>query len=338
MANSNRLAKRYLDHLITDSDELYEQGFAALLRYLDANAPLAKRIGYSVSPKQDCVRFGQTPLLHFHSSAFTKVTFSNKSGEYKLKNSYWGLFGINGPLPLHLTEYAIERNYRLKDKTLTEFLDVFHHRFISLFYRAWADAQPTVSHDRPEHDIFKQRLTAFSGETNKVEDVFQQNNNVHEYLSGLYSQKNRSATTLSQVLSAYLSHEVSIEEFQGAWYELQSHEKTQLMKSNTKLGIDSILGERTFQRTFNFAINIGPITCSQYIDLLNNKQRIKTVIQLSQKAVGQEFQFSINIILQAYQTQTSQLGSAKLGINSWCQAESSHLTQHDPILVYKKAC
>lgn len=53
MANSNRLAKRYLEHLTTHSDELYEQGFAPLLRYIDANAPLASRIGYSVSPKQD---------------------------------------------------------------------------------------------------------------------------------------------------------------------------------------------------------------------------------------------------------------------------------------------
>ena len=338
MANSNRLAKRYLDHLTTDSDELYQQGFAPLLRYLDANAPLASRIGYSVSPKQDCVRFGQTPLLHFHSSAFTQVTFSNNSGEYKLKNSYLGLFGINGALPIHLTEYAIERNYRLKDKTLTEFLDIFHHRFISLFYRAWADAQPTVIHDRPQHDTFKQRLSAFSGDTNKVEDVFQQNNNVHEYLSGLYSQKNRSATTLSQVLSSYLSLEVSIEEFQGAWYELQPNEKTSLMKSNNKLGIDTILGGRTYQRSFNFGINIGPVTYPQYIDLLNNKQRINTVIELTQKAVGQEFQFSINIILQSHQTKMSQLGSAKLGINSWCQDKSSHLAQHDPILVYTKAC
>ena len=338
MANSNRLAKRYLDHLTTDSDELYKQGFAPLLRYLDANAPLASRIGYSVSPKQDCVRFGQTPLLHFHSSAFTQISFNNKSGEYKLKNSYWGLFGINGPLPTHLTEYAIERNYRLKDKTLTEFLDVFHHRFISLFYRAWADAQPTVSHDRPEHDSFKKRLTALSGETNDLEDVFQPNNNIHEYLAGLYSQKNRSATTLSQILSAFLSLEVAIEEFQGTWHKLQPHEKTKLMQSNSTLGIDCILGERTYQRTFNFAINIGPVAYPEYIDLLNNKQRLKTVIELTQKAVGQEFQFSINIILQAYQTQTSQLGSAKLGINSWCQDKSSHLAQHDPILVYKKAC
>ena len=215
MANSNRLAKRYLEDLSKDPDELYRQDFAPLLRYLDANAPLAARIGYSVSPKQDCVRFGQTPMLHFHSSAFTEVRFGTVNGDYKLKNSYWGMFGINGALPNHLTEYAIERNYRLKDKTFAEFLDVFHHRFISLFYRAWADAEPTVSHDRPEHDSFSKRLNTFSGETHVQQNAFNQNQNIHQYLAGLFSHKNRSSKVLSQLLSESLQLEVSISRVSG---------------------------------------------------------------------------------------------------------------------------
>jgi len=338
MANSNRLAKRYLGDLASDPDTLYKQGFAPLLRYLDANAPLAKRIGYSVSPKQDFVRFGQTPLLHFHSSAFTKVTFDDKSGDYKLKNSYWGMLGINGPLPSHLTEYAIERNYRLKDNTFTEFLDIFNHRFISLFYRAWADAQPTVSHDRPDHDNFKQRLSAFSGETNTCQDTFKQSKNIHQYLAGLFSQKNRSAKTLAQLLTEYLHLDVNIEEFQGRWYDLQQSEQTQLGLNNANLGVSSLIGTRTYQRNFSFSINIGPVDYQQYISLLNNKHGLDTIIELTQKAVGQEYEFSINIVLKEQQTQACQLGSTKLGINSWCQNKLSHLTQCDPIVVFKKAC
>lgn len=338
MANSNRLAKRYLEDLSKNSDELYQQGFAPLLRYLDANAPLAERIGYSISPKQDFVRFGQTPLLHFYSSAFTNVKFDNNSGDYKLKNSYWGMLGINGPLPSHLTEYAIERNYRLKDNTFTEFLDVFNHRFISLFYRAWADAEPTVSHDREDQDNFKKRLSAISGESTAISDVFNQNKNIHQYLSGLYSQKNRSAKTLGQLLSEYLKLDVSIDEFQGCWYELQKNEQTKLGCLNATLGVDSIIGSKTYQRSFNFSINVGPVSYLEYIRLLNNEHQLRTIVELSQKSVGQEYEFTINILLKAQQTKACQLGSAKLGINSWCQDKSSHLAQLDPILVYRKAC
>ena len=83
---------------------------------------------------------------------------------------------------------------------------------------------------------------------------------------------------------------------------------------------------------------MGPVSYSEYIRLLNNKQRLDSIVELTQKSVGQEYEFSINIILKAQQSQPSQLGSAKLGINSWCQDKSSHLAQQDPILVYKKAC
>ena len=60
----------------------------------------------------------------------------------------------NGPLPMHLTEYARERLHHAGDPTLRRFLDIFHHRFLALFYRAWAQAQPHVNLDRPEDDRF----------------------------------------------------------------------------------------------------------------------------------------------------------------------------------------
>ena len=66
----------------------------------------------------------------------------------------FGLFGPNGPLPIHLTEYARERLQHGGDATLCRFLDVFHHRFLALFYKAWAQAQPHVNRDRPAQDRF----------------------------------------------------------------------------------------------------------------------------------------------------------------------------------------
>lgn len=336
MANQNRLAKSYLAELIEDDENLHKQGFSPLIRYLEANAPLSARVGYSISPKQDFARFGQAPLLHFFPAAFKEVKRGKNTGNLKLKNSYWGMLGINGPLPHHLTEYALERNFRHQDDTFNEFLDVFNHRFISLFYRAWADAEPTVSHDRPEQDRFLQNLASFAGQTNTQSHTFDKQQ-TNPYLAGLLSQKNSSATTLAQVLSEHLQLAVTISEFEGRWYPLEAAEQTQLGQKNCQLGSSALIGNRTFQRCFNFAINIGPVDYDDYISLINNKQQLQNITHLTHQVVGQEYEFTIRIQLKPQQTKACRLGSAKLGINSWSQSKLGHLQQCDPITVYQVA-
>ena len=67
---------------------------------------------------------------------------------------FFGLFGPQGPLPIHLTEYVRERIRNHGDFTLLRFLDIFHHRMTAFFYRAWARVRPTVSFDQPSSDRF----------------------------------------------------------------------------------------------------------------------------------------------------------------------------------------
>ncbi len=338
MANTNRLTKRYLEHLANDKDELYQQGLEPLLRYFDANAPLCKRIGYSTSPKQDAFRLGQTPLLHFHSSAFTDVKFNEVTKNYKVKNSYLGLFGINGSLPTHLTEYAVERKYRHKDDTLAEFIDIFHHRFLSLFYRAWADAQPHVSHDLPETDFFKKRLSVFYGETDKSNQAFFQSNDVSPFLAGLLSQKNRSAATLTQMISEYIKHPVTINEFEGEWYELSKNEQTSLGRNNASLGLNSIAGSKVYQRGFNFSVSIGPLDYQQYSELLNNPEHFRMIKKLVIGMVGAEYSFAIKLVLKPQQQQQCYLGKAKLGVNSWSISSRCERLPTKSEVAYQRAC
>ena len=93
-------------------------------------------------------RAGSRPVVR--AGAARVVRAGRTARPPRLQVRLFGLLGPNGPLPLHLTEYARERLRHAGDPTLSRFLDLFHHRFLALFYRAWAQAQPTVNHDRPE--------------------------------------------------------------------------------------------------------------------------------------------------------------------------------------------
>jgi len=129
-------------------------GFCHTLRRLDCLQPDRPRIGATARPADDPIRLGQQPSLRFAPSELAALEPPGKGRAPRLQVYFLGLLGPNGPLPLHLTEYARDRRRNSGDRTFTRFLDSFHHRMLSLLYRAWAQAQPAVGFDRPEQDRF----------------------------------------------------------------------------------------------------------------------------------------------------------------------------------------
>ena len=141
----------------------YRFDFFQVVRYLERVNKDKPRIGRSARPVDDAIRFGQDPSLGFAPSAVASYTPAKNGRPAKLNGHFFGLLGPNGPLPTHLTEYAYGRLHNDHDDTFAAFLDVFHHRMISLFYRAWANSRPAVSFDRPDADWFGAQLGAVLG-------------------------------------------------------------------------------------------------------------------------------------------------------------------------------
>ncbi|MCK7582600.1 MAG: type VI secretion system baseplate subunit TssG [Chromatiales bacterium] len=112
------------------------------------HAPCARRTSRSGSAQEPSLAFAPATLSAFGPGSEGRPPRLSSSASS-------GCSGPNGPLPLHLTEYARERHRcNAGDRTFARFLDIFHHRLLALFYRAWAQAQPTVSLDRPRDDRF----------------------------------------------------------------------------------------------------------------------------------------------------------------------------------------
>jgi type VI secretion system protein ImpH len=126
--------------------------YFAVLRHLERTSADKPRIGDSAASRDEIVRLGQDPFMDFSASNLTRV--EQRDGEaVRIFVRYLGLLGPQGALPLATTEEAY--HYVLgRDDAFPRFLDVFNHRFIQLFFRAWADARPIAQHDRPEADRF----------------------------------------------------------------------------------------------------------------------------------------------------------------------------------------
>jgi type VI secretion system protein ImpH len=140
-----------------------EFDFFLAVRLLESQRPDLPRVGFSVSPSEDPVRFWQNPSLRFAPSTVDSVRAGDSEKVPRMAVNFFGLFGPNAPLPPHITEYVLERELHHHDPTITAFFNLFHHRLISLFYRAWASAQKAVDLDRPRDQRYASYIGSLFG-------------------------------------------------------------------------------------------------------------------------------------------------------------------------------
>jgi type VI secretion system protein ImpH len=246
----------------------YRFDFYQTLRRLECLHDGKPRWGEALRPVDEPVRLGQEPDLSFAPAPLASFEAAN-GGPPRLQVRLFGLFGPNGPLPLHVTEYARER-LRLKgDPTLSRFLDVFHHRFLALFYRAWAQAQPHVSRDRPNADRFTVYVGSFLGmASNASRDRDATPDLAKMFHVGALIRQVRNAEGLVHILQHFFKVPVGIEEFVGHWLPLGPRERTYLGRDGATLGAGSALGAGVWDRQHKFRIRLGPLTLKEYESFL----------------------------------------------------------------------
>jgi len=246
----------------------YRYDFYQTLRHLECLYDGKPRWGQALRPVDEAVRLGQDPDLSFAPAPL--ASFEARDGQTpRLQVRLFGLFGPNGALPFHLTEYAHERLTHSGDATFSRFLDIFHHRFLALFYRAWAQAQPHVNRDRPRDDRFTTYIGALFGMSSPA---FRDRDRVPDlarfFHVGALIRQVRNAEGLTRILQHFFRVPVQIEEFVGHWLLLGANERTYLTPGGAALGSGAVLGSRVWDRQHKFRIRLGPLTLKQYESFL----------------------------------------------------------------------
>jgi type VI secretion system protein ImpH len=310
-----------VDQLLAElTEHPFAFGFYQALRRLQA-LDSSSNLGRSVRPRDDRIRLQQEPDLRFSPSAIRSFVPPNADEPGKLTVDFLGLFGPNGPLPLHLTEYARERLTQHKDPTLTAFLNIFHHRLLSLFYRAWAVHQKSVDLDRPAGRKIANYIGSFIGigspalaQRDDVDDA------ATLYFSGRLSAQTRNAEGLSAILNEYFGIPVTLEPFTGQWITVPEADACRLGESPAtgQIGSTVIVGSRVWQVQTKFRLRFGPMTLAELQRMLpihGSFKRLKTWIR---NYCGDELFWDVRYVLLASEVPTTQLGhGGYLGWTSW---------------------
>ena len=304
--------------------------FFQAVRLLENAHPDKPRVGASLRPRDDAVRFGQDPSLAFEPTAVRGFTPANARVRARLAVNFIGLLGPNGPLPLHLTEYARDRARNQGDPTMAAFLDVFHHRIISLFYRARATAEPAISLDRPELDRFADYVGSLFGIGSPAlhgRDEIGDFAKLH--FAGLMANQRRPAAGLVTILRAYFRVPVEVEQFVGHWMRIPLDGQTRIgvIDRGNRLGTSAILGRKVWDCQHKFRLVIGPLDYEDYQRMLPGGASMQRLLAWVRNYAGLVLDWDVRLILKQEQVPRLALGGRRLG---WTTYLASAPARRDP--------
>ncbi len=307
--------------------------FYRAVRALEAEHRDLPRVGASIRLPDDFLRFCQNPSLAFAPSTLENV--QEISGVLRLFVNFLGMFGPNGPLPQHLTDFARDRQRNMHDPTFARFVDIFHHRMISFFYRAWASNQKSADFDRPENARFADYFGSFFGigspslhHRDSVPDV------AKIFFSGHLSAQPKNAEGLGKILLDYFRIPTRIEEFAGCWMRIPYEDQCRLGESSATgtLGLTALVGERKYESQLKFRIRMGPMKLTDLLRLMPNGANFKRLKDWVLNYVNLEFFWDLQCVVQADEVPGTCLGiGAPLGWATWLKSKPFSRDAEDPI-------
>ena len=317
MATKSGSAPQHLSYLAKAAQEAKRYGVFPVLRAAEARAPDLPRIGTARLPAQNVVDLTQTPAVAYPASTLDSIEIK---GTRASVNGYWfGLTGPMGPLPLHLTEFALNERRAGAKRPFGRFLDMLAGRMLQFFYRAWADSQPAAQADRPDDDRFAGYLAALSGAAENVpaNPAFSKLGRLH-YASLFAS--HRSAAGIQDALTHLLRTPVRLVEFLPRWRDIEPPDRSRLGAPGgfNGLGLDTVTGSSVRGVTDAYRVVVRARTFAEYESFLPTGDRFKVAAEALDAFTPSHLEWELEIELDEQEAKPARLdGRTRMGWTSW---------------------
>ncbi|OLE51440.1 MAG: hypothetical protein AUG51_23390 [Acidobacteria bacterium 13_1_20CM_3_53_8] len=309
-------------------DEPYRFDFFQAVRLLERIDPRRLPIGHEGDALREAVRFRTRQTLSFPASEIHQLTRNGtdeKDEPPEMMVAFMGATGPLGVLPHQYTELLMERA-RYNDTAFWSFLDIFNHRMISLFYRAWEKHHFPIAYERGVVDQFTAYLFDIVGMgTRGLRGRLSVEDQASVFYGGLIAQRPHSASAIESILSDYFGAPARLDQFAGQWLDLGDN-VTQLGSANSGLGLTTIAGARVWEDQSKFRIKFGPLKFNEFQDFVPSGSAFKPATELARLLVGLEFDFDMQLVLKAAEVpacvmRTTDGSGPRLGWTSWLKTE-----------------
>lgn len=306
------------------------------------------QIGGDARPIQEPVRFRAAAGMGFPSVELVEASLKGL-GEAELTVAFMGLTGPSGVLPDHYSDLVVQRR-RARDPALADFLDLFNHRAISLFYRAWAKPRLPVRFQearRPLDDPFSRALAAVIGlGLNAQRPRASLGDGGLLGLAGSLGRRVRTPGAVRRLIASLLDLPVEVREFHGRWIDIALADRTRLAaprpgeRSFSGLGVDAVAGSQVWDVQSRFRVRLGPMGLDDFKSFFRPDGPRALLEQVVREAVGPAIDFDLQLVLRHEETPPLGLDHADspalLGQTTWLGAGPVKRDRDEAVLASRR--
>ncbi|MCP3950909.1 MAG: type VI secretion system baseplate subunit TssG [Desulfobacterales bacterium] len=304
-------------------DKGYSFNFFQAVKLLEILYPEQNSVGAHSEPAREPVRFTSRVSLEFPAGDINQIAAPDGEGDpADMAVNIMGLAGALGPLPTAYTELILER-VRKKDTALRDFLDIFNHRLISMFYRVRKISRIGFDFNSPQRSNVARYLYSLMGlGTAGLQQRMHVPDRALLFYTAHFARQGRSMVGLESLLCDYFGVTVKGRQFKGQYHRIADDQITMIGISgqNQILGDTATIGTRVWDQQGKFELHVGPLTAEELLVFLPDGTAFAPLCELTRFYVGNELDFKIILIAQKGDIPTPRLGGTfnpRLGWTSW---------------------
>ncbi len=319
-------------------------GFFPLVAFLERLTEGTQPIGGEGPAIDEGVRFRHDPSMTFSASDVSALRLvprtaaeagTGRGPYFEVTSTFLGLTGSVTPLPFYVAE-EIAREYHDEPEgsARRDFLDLFHHRLLSIFFRIRARYRLTGGADGAGMDRWSRRVLALSGLSGTEKRTHLEQWRLLR-LAPLLAGRARSARGLEVFMADVLGEHIGgarvfIEEFAGGWADLDATERMRLGQANSRLGEGAVLGSRVFFRAGSFKVHLGPLNEQTYRRFLPGGDLLPRLNEAVGVYVQSPLEYTVQLTLAkdaAVGFRLSRAAPARLGRDTWLTSREAQQKQ-----------